>query len=80
MPCFREGVNQGVCDGKGFCVDVITNPCLDHGCDKKRCGQQCVLGDIAGICDSNGKCEFNINTVVIATHHILFKIVNFTNK
>ena len=53
-----SGQFHGVCDGSGLCVDPIENPCVEHGCSGKQCGDSCLEGDIAGRCDSNGTCEF----------------------
>ena len=49
----------GVCDGKGSCVSLESNPCSVHGCDKKLCGDECLSGDIKGWCDANGECKFS---------------------
>lgn len=49
----------GVCDGKGFCTDPIMNPCSDHGCEGRKCGDECLLGDITGLCDLRGICQFS---------------------
>ena len=48
----------GVCDGKGFCRDIIENPCSVHGCEGKQCGDECLMGDIIGWCNIDGKCDF----------------------
>merc|ERR1719204_3057197 len=45
-----------ICDGKGKCVDVLTNPCIEHGCEGKKCGDECIEGDMKGVCDRSGKC------------------------
>ena len=51
------GVSPGVCDGVSQCVDPIENPCVQHGCSGKQCGDGCFSGDIRGRCDANGACE-----------------------
>ena len=51
--------SPGVCDGHGYCVSGEMNPCAVHGCGGKSCGDECLQGDIMGLCDENGICEFN---------------------
>ena len=55
-PCIR-----GICDGNGFCVDRLSNPCSDlHGCDDKKCGDICLRdGDILGFCDKDLNCDYS---------------------
>merc|ERR1711962_755861 len=50
---------SGVCDGKGFCVSPLENPCVQHGCGGKQCGEECIQGDIIGTCDSDGDCRLD---------------------
>ena len=47
-----------MCDKQGKCVDINKNPCVDHGCKGKKCGDECLMGDIVGKCNANGDCEF----------------------
>ena len=56
-----EGVGgfQGICDGEGYCVSPIENPCTVQGCGGKECGEMCLEGDIAGLCDSKGVCQYS---------------------
>ena len=50
------GKEGGICDGGGHCVHPITNPCSQHGCDGKECGDGCLMGDVLGWCDNEGAC------------------------
>ena len=52
QPC-----SKGICNGKGWCVSVLENPCAVHGCEGKKCGQSCLMGDIIGTCDASGECN-----------------------
>jgi len=52
------GMGGGICDGKGSCVSPMINPCSVHGCDGKKCGDDCLMGDIMGWCDHRGTCDF----------------------
>ena len=55
---------MSVCDKQENCVDILTNPCAKHGCTGKKCGEICVIqGDMAGVCDVQGKCELDIPSV-----------------
>ena len=47
-----------MCDGNGFCVNGETNPCAAHGCDGKKCGDECLSGDIMGFCDKDLYCDY----------------------
>ena len=51
------GKEGGICDGGGHCVHPLTNPCSQHGCDGKECGDDCLMGDVLGWCDSQGTCS-----------------------
>ena len=55
-----RGGFKGICDGQGACVSPIENPCSVHGCGGKQCGERCLEGDIAGFCDSQGTCNFDM--------------------
>ena len=50
------GKDGGICDGGGHCVHPMTNPCSQHGCNGKICGEGCLMGDILGWCDNEGTC------------------------
>ena len=52
QPC-----SKGICNGNGWCVSVLENPCAVHGCEGKKCGQGCLMGDILGTCDASGNCK-----------------------
>ena len=39
------------------------NPCDVHGCEGKKCGEDCLLGDIMGVCNKNGECDFDVSGV-----------------
>ena len=52
-PC-GELCSVGICNGNGRCVDVIENPCEVQGCEGKKCGEDCLSGDILGVCDASG--------------------------
>jgi len=60
-PCEGSLIEQGggICDGKGSCVSPRINPCAQHGCDGKKCGEDCLMGDIMGWCDHRGTCDFS---------------------
>ena len=60
-PCVDSKIEQGsgICDGKGNCVSPRINPCAQHGCDGKKCGDNCLMGDIMGWCDHRGTCDFS---------------------
>ena len=60
VPCEDSmlGKDGGVCNGNGQCVSPELNPCSQHGCDGKKCGDNCLMGDIMGWCDHRGTCEF----------------------
>jgi len=63
--CFQKDFNvskgwHGVCDGNGVCVSRFSNPCEVHGCDGKKCGDECLRdGDIMGFCDKDLYCDYN---------------------
>ena len=48
---------NGICDGKGVCIESSDSPCDVYGCEGKNCGDDCLSGDIAGWCDNNGNCD-----------------------
>merc|ERR1712176_764377 len=49
-----------MCNGQGYCVDGLLNPCSEHGCgDNHSCGDECLMGDLEGWCDKKGECQFN---------------------
>ena len=54
-------IAYGICNGYGWCTDPIMNPCSVHGCRGKNCGDECLSGDVMGVCDATGNCEFNYN-------------------
>ena len=56
--------SEGLCDGNGFCVSAEENPCAVHGCEEKKCGDSCLSGDIVGVCDADGECNFDIGSVL----------------
>ena len=45
------------------CVNILENPFAVHGCEGKKCGDECLMGDIMGKCDASGHCEFEIHNV-----------------
>ena len=59
VPC-EDSMMGGysVCNGKGQCVAGELNPCEQHGCDGKKCGENCLMGDIMGWCDHRGTCDY----------------------
>ena len=57
-PCF-----EGVCDGNGVCTSQEYNPCVVQGCSEKKCGEACLSGDISGVCDAEGECNFDVDSV-----------------
>ena len=61
VPCENSelGKDGGICDGEGHCVHPMINPCSQHGCDGKKCGDDCLMGDIMGWCDHRGTCDFS---------------------
>ena len=68
-PCTQISGYPGICTGRleanyfleasGRCADPIENPCAVHGCDEKKCGEECLQGDIIGRCDLGGECVFD---------------------
>ena len=62
--CNISPFSQGVCDGDGFCVSQEMNPCAVHGCNGKKCGDDCLSGDIRGVCNADGECDFNVGSVI----------------
>merc|ERR1712080_467491 len=58
-PCGKLCGFSGVCDDGGNCVSPEENPCVQHGCAGKSCGDECLMGDIAGYCDAHGACDFD---------------------
>ena len=60
---YSPRIENGVCNRNGSCVSPETNPCEIHGCDKKRCGETCLMGDIMGWCNSKGDCEFTRDNI-----------------
>ena len=52
------GESLGVCDGEGSCLSIEFNPCSIHGCGGKKCGDECLQGDIVGVCDAKQICQF----------------------
>jgi len=63
-PCIGDLHHLGhgeVCDGYGDCVSVEFNPCTEQGCWGKLCGEECLVGDIQGTCDSEGECRFTFD-------------------
>ena len=52
------GNRSGICDGNGGCVHPLMNPCSVHGCEGKKCGDDCLSDDIVGWCDAKGNCDF----------------------
>ena len=54
----------GVCDGYGLCVNAEENPCEQHGCEGKSCGEECLQGDVVGVCDIYGECNFIIGEAI----------------
>ena len=75
-PCEGSLIEQGggICDGKGNCVSPRINPCSQHGCDGKKCGEDCLMGDIMGWCDHRGTCDFS--TVKCGNDEIIFNMMN----
>ena len=63
-PCYHKNGDKGVCNGKGYCVSEEDNPCTLHGCGEKQCGDRCVQGDLVGVCDAKGQCEYDIERVI----------------
>ena len=53
-----------MCDGDGYCVNPEENPCTRQGCGGKECGDECLLGDILGVCNANGECDSDVNSVI----------------
>ena len=51
-------IGTGVCDGDRSCVSIEFNPCSVHGCGGKKCGDECLQGDIQGVCDAEEICQF----------------------
>ena len=82
--------SEGVCDGDGYCVSPEFNPCSVHGCGGKECGDECLLGDILGVCNADGECDFDVGSVLdsgqcgilfLTTNSIVFKdTVNYINR
>jgi len=64
--CGEPCKDDGICDGEGWCVSVLENPCEVHGCEGKRCGEECLMGDIMGNCNKEGQCDFNLNPTACA--------------
>ena len=56
--------SDGICDKNGFCTSPEYNPCAVHGCDGKKCGETCLQGDISGVCDPYGYCNFDVASVI----------------
>ena len=59
-----ELCSKGVCNGDGYCVNSEANPCTVQECDSKECGDECSIGDILGLCNANGECDSNANSVI----------------
>ena len=78
-PC-GELCSVGICNGNGRCVDVIENPCEVQGCEGKKCGEDCLSGDILGVCDASGICESNINAVQCQSNFNLIDIILFDSR
>ena len=57
--------SEGVCDGNGFCTSPEYNLCVVHGCSEKKCGDACLSGDISGVCDAEGECNFDVDSVTL---------------
>jgi len=49
-----ETCSIGICDGDGTCVNPIETPCVVHGCDELKCGDECFSADIVGVCNVAG--------------------------
>ena len=47
-----------MCNKQERGVGIEENPCSVHGCKGKKCGDECFMGDITGICDASGDCKF----------------------
>ena len=54
---------EGVCDENGVCTSKEYNPCVVQGCSEKKCGEACLSGDISGVCDAEGECNFDVDSV-----------------
>merc|ERR1712136_526868 len=57
--------SEGVCDENGVCTSPEHNSCIVHGCSEKKCGDACLSGDISGVCDAEGKCNFDVDSVTL---------------
>ena len=75
-PC-GEPCSLGVCDGNGRCADALTNPCAVQGCKGKKCGEECLEGDVLGNCDAFGNCEFDIGAVQCQSNFTLIDMNQF---
>ena len=61
-----ELCSKGVCDGYGYCVNSEENLCTvpENPCDSKECGDECLLGDILGVCNAIGECDSGVDSVI----------------
>ena len=64
--CGESCGTYGICNGDGFCTSAEFNPCSVHGCGGKNCGDNCLSGDLAGICNKDGECIFDIDSVILS--------------
>ena len=62
--CAVSSAIPSVCDGDGFCVSPEMNPCVAQGCDGKKCGDGCLSGDLRGVCNVDGDCDFDVGSVI----------------
>ena len=59
MPNAADPNWPGRCDKHEQCVDELLYPCAFHGCAGKKCGEDCLMGDIMGFCDSDENCMYH---------------------
>ena len=63
-----------MCDGNGVCTSLEYNPCVVQGCSEKKCGEACLSEDISGVCDAEGECNFDVDSVTLGGRCGTFKI------
>ena len=63
-----------MCDGNGVCTSLEYNPCVVQGCSEKKCGEACLSEDISGVCDAEGECNFDEDSVTLGGRCGTFKI------
>ena len=61
-----QACSIGICNGDGICVNPIETPCVVHGCDGLKCGDECFSEDIVGVCNIAGECISDVHSVTIS--------------